>query len=282
MPLRVGARARLGQPVVDAHRLQRGPGRELPAQVLAGDELPEARVERPDVVVLEVDLDEGLPVVVALVHLDPVEDVAREVELARGQRAEVRGDVARAVEQQAVPALELGAREVGARLVGEVRRAEELALEVVGPAVDRADDVLRAAAALQHDRLPVPADVGQQLEARRVADEHLRVVADGQRVVVAGLGDHQLVADVAGRAGEQVPHLRVEHAGIAVPGHRELGRGAPKMRGRCQVRHGNTVLSRKINQPNPTTRDACGANLRATPDRFAKSAILQGRVAKTC
>jgi hypothetical protein len=44
-------------------------GAELPAQVLAGDELAEPRMEWRDVVVLEVDLDEGLPVVLALVQL---------------------------------------------------------------------------------------------------------------------------------------------------------------------------------------------------------------------
>src|SRR5688572_32141952 len=40
-----------------------------------------------------------------------------------------------------------------AGVVGKARRAEELALEVVGPTVQRADDVLEVAAALQHDRL---------------------------------------------------------------------------------------------------------------------------------
>ena len=98
------------------------------SQVVAGDEVAEARMERLDVVVLEVDLDEGLPVVVALVDLDAVEHVAREVEVAHAERREVARDVARAVEQQAVPVLQRRAAEVEARLVGEVRRAEQLAL----------------------------------------------------------------------------------------------------------------------------------------------------------
>ena len=46
-----------------------------------------------------------------------------------------------------------------ARRLGEERRAEQLAFQVVGPAVQRADDVLGVAAALQHDRLAVAADV---------------------------------------------------------------------------------------------------------------------------
>ena len=60
-------------------------------------------MERLDVVVLEVDLDEGLPVVVAFVDFDPVEHVVREVERCSGEPGEVATDVALAVEQEAVP-----------------------------------------------------------------------------------------------------------------------------------------------------------------------------------
>jgi uncharacterized membrane protein len=91
-------------------------------------------MEGLDVIVLEVDLDEGLPVVFALVHVDAVEHVAREVEILQRERRKVARDVARPVEQQAVPVLERRAAEIDARLVGKVRRAEELALEVVRPA----------------------------------------------------------------------------------------------------------------------------------------------------
>ncbi len=56
-------------------------------------------MEGADVVVLEVDLDEGLPVVVALVQLDAVERVAAEVEV--GARAQA-GHVGRHVEAAAV------------------------------------------------------------------------------------------------------------------------------------------------------------------------------------
>ena len=85
--------------------------------------------------------------------------------------------VARPVEQEAVPVLDRRAAEVQAGLVGEVRRAQQLALEVVGPAMDGADDVPRIAAALEHDRLPMAADVREQLDPFGVAHERLRVVA---------------------------------------------------------------------------------------------------------
>jgi hypothetical protein len=62
-------------------------------------------VEGADVVVLQIDLDEGLPVVVALVHLDMVEHEAVELELlAQLHAGQVGLDVAAVVlEQQSVP-----------------------------------------------------------------------------------------------------------------------------------------------------------------------------------
>ncbi len=227
-------------------------------EVLAGDEVAEARVERHDVVVLEVDLDEGLPVVVALVDLDAVQHVVGEVEVAHAEAREVRADVALAVEQQSVPVLQRALAEVEARLVGEMRRPEELALEVVGPAMDRADDVLRVAAALEHDRLPVPADVRQELDAAGVADERLRVVAPLEDVIVAGVRHHELVPDVTRRAGQQEALLGFVDCGIAVPGHRKLRRGGTQTVRRGEVRH-QPALSHMRAVPR-----ACRAKVRPT------------------
>jgi hypothetical protein len=80
-------------------------------------------MERDDMVVLEIDLDEGLPVVLALVDLDPVEHVVRKVEIADAEPRQVRAHVAGPVEQEAVPVLDRRPAEVQARFVGEVRRA---------------------------------------------------------------------------------------------------------------------------------------------------------------
>jgi hypothetical protein len=128
------------------------------------------------VIVLEIDLDERLPVVTAFVQLDVVQQVPGEVEVAEREPRQITRDVARTVEQQAFPVLHRRAAEVLARLVGEMRRAEQLALQVVRPAVDRADDVRRVAAAAEHDRLPVPAMFDSSMPTRTV-DERLRVVA---------------------------------------------------------------------------------------------------------
>src|SRR5581483_1576836 len=114
-----------------------------------------------------------------------------------------------------------------ARALREVRRAEQLALQVVGPAVQRADDVLGVAAAFQHDRLAVAAHVGKKLDAAGVAHQHLRVIHPGERVVIADIRDHQLVADIVRAGIEKQLLLQLEDARIEVPGDWQLAaRGA--------------------------------------------------------
>ncbi len=107
------------------------------------------------------------------------------------------------------------------------------------------------AAALQHDRLPVAADVRDELDAGGVADQRLRVVAPVERVIVAGLGHHQLMADVAGRAREQQALLGVVDGGIAIPGDGELRGGAPQMPRGGEVRHRPFLLAFPV-KTNPT------------------------------
>ena len=97
-----------------------------------------------------------------------------------------------------------------------MRRAEQLALEIVGPAMDRADEMEDVAATLQHDRLPVAADVRDEFDALRVAHERLRVVSAFERAVVADIGHHQLVPDIAGCAREQQPLFGGVERGVAV------------------------------------------------------------------
>jgi hypothetical protein len=103
--------------------------------------------------------------------------------------------------------------------------------------MDRADDVGRRAAAVEHARLAVAADVGQELDAARVAHEHLHVVAQREHLEVAFVRHHELVADVAGRLRQQVPSLGFEHPGIAVPGRGELRRGRTQTVGSGDVGH---------------------------------------------
>ena len=203
MPLLVRGRARFAQTGMEADRLHAVPLTEFPFQIVTRDELAEARMEGHDVVVLEVHLDEGLPVVVALVHLNVVEHVAGEIEIARhAQAGEVFAHVALALEQQPVPVLQRRARQVRARLLLEVRRAQQVAFQVIRPAVQRAHDVLGIAAPIEHDGLPMPAHVGKQFDAVRIAHQHAAFGLGGKRVI-ADFRDHQLMADVTRAMLEQ-------------------------------------------------------------------------------
>jgi hypothetical protein len=112
--------------------------------------------------------------------------------------------------------------EVEAGIFGEVRCAEQFPLHVVGPAVQRADDVLCVAAAFEKDCLAVAADVGKELDAARVSDQHLAVVHPGERVIVARIRHHQLMADVTGAVGEKQLLLQREDLRIEIPGYGKL------------------------------------------------------------
>jgi hypothetical protein len=211
--------------VVHAHGLHRVHLAVFPLQFVAVDELAQARVVGHHVVVLQVDLDEGLPVELVFGDLGAFVHEAGEIHVGgHAQLGQVGVDVARAGEQQAVPVGQRRLVQVQAGIVGEMRRAHELALGVVGPAVERADDVLGVAPALQHPGLAVAADVGQQFHAVRVVDQHLAAVVEPvQHVEVALLGGHEPMTHVVGPALEQEFHLQFVNPGVEIPVHRQGG-----------------------------------------------------------
>ena len=87
MPLAVDLAAGARQRIVDSHGLDRITGAVPPGEVLAGHETAEARVEGVDVVVLEINLDEGLPVVGAFVDFDAIEHVTIEIKVGYDAKA---------------------------------------------------------------------------------------------------------------------------------------------------------------------------------------------------
>ncbi len=228
VPLPVHIRAGLAEGGGHAHGLHGVVLLELPAQVVAGDEVAQPRVERAHVVVLQIDLDEGLPVVVALVQLDLVEHVAVERKLReRAHAGEVGGDVAAVVlEEEAVPLAQRIVVQVQAGIVREVRRAQQLPPGRVRPAVQRADDVARGMAlavraqvapALQHHRLAMAAHVGDQFDAAlRVAHQGPALSFLRQRVIIARFGHAQLVPHIAGPALKDGVQLAPEQRIIEV------------------------------------------------------------------
>ena len=134
-------------------------------------------MEGADVVVLEIDLDERLPVDRVLMGHHAVEHVAGKVEIGENPQAgEVASWTAWPRELQAIPLLQYGFAQIQTGIARKVRGAKQLAGQVVSPAMQRADDVLRVATALQHDRLAVAAHVRKQLHAALVAHQHLGVM----------------------------------------------------------------------------------------------------------
>ena len=101
-----------------------------------------------NVIILEIDFDEGFPVVVALMDFDVVEHIAGKIKVfGDGQIFQHFADIDAIVfKQQAVPAIQFGLRQIQARRFAEMRRTDQFTLEVIGPAMQRANDILGMAA----------------------------------------------------------------------------------------------------------------------------------------
>ena len=208
--------------------------------------------------------------------------VIAEVEIApRSEPRQVAGDVAPAFEQQPVPVLQGPARQVEAGRVREMRRAEKLALQVVSPAVERTDDVLRVALAVQHQRLAVAADVRDELDPLCAAHQRLGMIAPGNGVVVADLGHHELVADIARTVLKQNALLLGEELGVEIRRNRKLREGSREF-ARCgKFDHGPWFsVRRMLAHPGQPNNRALAIGLQRS-HCFAKSAatvVVTGRV----
>ncbi len=236
VPLAVDVRARLAEAGRHAHRLHRVLAPELPLQVVTGDEVAQAGVEGADVVVLQVDLDEGLPVVVALVQFDVIEHVAVERQvLGGGHAGQVGGDVAAVViEQQTVPLAQRVVAEVQAGVALEVRCAQQLAAAGIGPAVDGADDVAARMALAFAGNVEIGNNV--EIGANTCIDRAVigsTKIGNGVKldnlIQVAHnveLGDHTVIAAQAGISGSTKFGKNVLVGGQAgITGHLNIGDG---------------------------------------------------------
>jgi predicted amino acid racemase len=54
---------------------------ELPGQIITRDKVAQARMKRGHMIIFKVDLDEGFPVVIALVHFNVIEHIVRKIKL---------------------------------------------------------------------------------------------------------------------------------------------------------------------------------------------------------
>lgn len=140
VPARIDRRARLVERR-NAHALYGAPFAELPLEGAAIDEIAQPRMEGHDVVIPEIHLDESLPGCSGSRGIDPVELVAGEVETSGQLHAsEIGRRRARPAEEEPVPRFQRLALQVQARRLGEMRRTHQPPREIVGPAVQRADD----------------------------------------------------------------------------------------------------------------------------------------------
>ena len=137
-------------------------------------------------------------------HLDAVEFETSEIEdaivsqLHPGQILLCR---AWSLKQQAVPVFKRLLIEMQTGIDREVRCTDQFALQIVGPAVHRTDDVSSIARTLQHDRLAMAADIRQQFDLTRldVALPHQQsgMVEPLEATVIVQAGHHQRMARIA-------------------------------------------------------------------------------------
>ena len=150
---------------------------ERPAQLVAGHQPAQAGVERADVVEVEVDLDEDLPVEGVVLDRHPLAPVAGEVEVVAQRPAlqvlQQPPAVLGAAEDEVVP----GPGGVAAQPVAggrvHARRVAQRPVEAVAPRVDRAAQLPpEAPAAVEEAGLAVRADVVEQRQPPVVVHEH--------------------------------------------------------------------------------------------------------------
>jgi len=88
--------------------------------------------------------------------------------------------------------------------------------------MQRANDVLRAATAVQHDRLAMAADVRQELHPLFGTNQYAPFAFGGERVIISGLGYHQLMADITRTPLEQRVDFAPEKRFVEVGVNRKL------------------------------------------------------------
>jgi hypothetical protein len=193
-------------------------------------------VMRGAVIALAIVLEDDLPV-----RLDHVVDAVRDLALLERVRRHLRRDrldgireIGRVVgevhEDQAGDVVERHRKqpELGAvDLELALRRRDQLAVEIVGPAVIGADELAGMAMLVVADaRAAMAAEIVEGADLAVLAahhDDHLRADPPGE--VVAALWDRAGVAGEQPAAVEDVAQVRLEHLGRGVEG--ALERAAP-------------------------------------------------------
>ena len=195
MPTFISGAAGFAQAVGHTYGLYRIVGLQFPLQIVTGNEITKSWVKRTDVVVLEIDLNKGFPVVIADMHFDMVEGIAGEIELAAWPHAcQVSQHIAAVgFKQQTIPFLKRVVLQVQARVLLEMRCAQQLAFTRIGPAVQGTHHiaahaacwVVQVASSFEHHGLAVTTDIGDELNTLRGMHQSPTLVFMGKRMKVA-------------------------------------------------------------------------------------------------
>ena len=121
----------------------------------------------------------------------------------------------------------------------------ELALQVVGPAMKRADDGFGLAPAFKHDGLPMSADIRQEFDAAIVMNENSTVVFGRQRMESARFVHHQSMTDITRPRFKTTLELETKHGLAEIAVHRKLCWAWCKPRKGSDIRHQTPSLKKK-------------------------------------
>ncbi len=103
--------------------------------------------------------------------------------------------------------------------------------------MQRADDIAGIAATVEHFCLPMAADVGNQLNPLGIAHQHAAFVFRSQRGVIADVGRHQFMADVAWAITEKLLDFLLQQRVIKIDIDRQLRMGARELGEISQIGH---------------------------------------------
>ena len=112
-----------------------------------------------------------------------------------------------------------------------MRRAQQFAFAVVGPAMQRANNIAtrQFAGTFEDHGLAVTTDVGDQVDVAAAVDQRPRAVGQFECTKIAIIRHHQFMADVSRAVFEKNVHLTRINGVVEVPTDRKLCRDGSKL-----------------------------------------------------
>ena len=128
-----------------------------------------------------------------------------------------------------------------------MRCTNELTFEIIGPTMQRTDDIVGVAAAVKHLGLTVATDVGDQINALRIAHEHTTFFFSRQGGVIADVGHHEFMADVTRARTEYLLDFLLQQRIVEIDVDRKLRVGSREIGNSSQIGHPHPQIN--LHQP---------------------------------